>query len=182
MEAVRIFQQGERRQFETRFLLESPVLYESVRPFLQTLQQLDSLRVPLQKYLVFGHPDGKNISMPQYMLDNPERVWDLSCLLKDASGVVTCQFTPHNELSIANARETMRPPGTGKTFTGVELLRVLFANKAGPVLLLAFTNHALDHIIRAIHDADVTKDIVRLGSRSKDEVVSHNTTWIASAG
>lgn len=48
----------------------------------------------------------------------------------------------------------------------------MFANKAGPVLLLAFTNHALDHILRAIHDAGVTTNIVRLGSRSKDEVVS----------
>ncbi len=49
---------------------------------------------------------------------------------------------------------------------------MLFANRALPVLLLAFTNHALDHILRAIHDAGVTEDFVRLGSRSKDEVVS----------
>lgn len=41
-----------------------------------------------------------------------------------------------------------------------------------PVILLAFTNHALDHILRAVHDSEVTKDLLRLGSRSKDEVVS----------
>jgi hypothetical protein len=41
-----------------------------------------------------------------------------------------------------------------------------------PIVLLAFTNHALDHILRAVHDTGVTKDIVRLGSRSKDDVVS----------
>jgi hypothetical protein len=111
MEAVRIFQQGEHRHVETRFLLESPVLYESVRPFLQTLQQLDDLRVPLQQYLVHGNLEGKKINMPQYMQDYPERVWDLSCILKDDSEVTTCQFTPHNEVSIANARETMHEHG-----------------------------------------------------------------------
>lgn len=98
---------GEHRQVETRFLLESPVLYESVRPFLQTLQQLDDLRVPLQQYLVHGSPDGKKINLPKYMLDHPGSVWDLSCLLKYDSKVTTCLFNPHNEVSIANARQTM---------------------------------------------------------------------------
>jgi hypothetical protein len=45
----------------------------------------------------------------------------------------------------------------------------------GPVLLLAFTNHALDHILHAVHDAGITENIARLGSRSKDEVVSQYT-------
>ena len=64
------------------------------------------------------------------------------------------------------------PPGTGKIFTGVELLRLLIQNKVGPIVLLAFTNHALDHILRAIHEGGLTRDMLRLGSRSKDEVVS----------
>lgn len=38
--------------------------------------------------------------------------------------------------------------------------------------MIAFTNHALDHMLRDVLDGDVTKDIIRLGSRSKDEVVS----------
>lgn len=40
-----------------------------------------------------------------------------------------------------------------------------------PVLLIAYTNHALDHILRAVHDRDITRNIVRLGSHSKDEVI-----------
>lgn len=40
------------------------------------------------------------------------------------------------------------------------------------VLLLAFTNHALDHILRAIHDSGMTRRLARLGSRSKDEVIA----------
>jgi len=30
----------------------------------------------------------------------------------------------------------------------------------------------LDHILRAVHDAKLTEGIVRLGTRSKDEVIS----------
>jgi len=54
----------------------------------------------------------------------------------------------------------------------VELLRVLLANEVGPVLLLAYTNQALDHILRAVHSAGVTDKIARLGSRCKDDVVA----------
>jgi len=46
------------------------------------------------------------------------------------------------------------------------------------VLLLAYTNHALDHILRAVYDSDVTKSLARLGSRSKDEVIAGFTLEI----
>jgi hypothetical protein len=51
-------------------------------------------------------------------------------------------------------------------------LRVIIANKVGPVLLIAFTNHALDHMLASVLDANITNRIVRLGSRSADERVS----------
>lgn len=60
----------------------------------------------------------------------------------------------------------------GKSFTGVEIIRVLKANGIGPILLIAFTNHALDHILSSILDADITKRIVRLGRRANDERVA----------
>lgn len=107
LEAVRIVQQGENRRFATRFLLESPVLYESVRPFLHTIKHLDEHRVPLQQYLVHRQLEGATIGLPRYMRDHPDRVWDLSTLLKDDSEVTTCLFSPHSQVSIANARETM---------------------------------------------------------------------------
>jgi hypothetical protein len=42
-------------------------------------------------------------------------------------------------------------------------------NNIGPILLIAFTNHALDHMLHSVLDAGITKRIVRLGSRSTDE-------------
>ena len=59
-----------------------------------------------------------------------------------------------------------------QSYTGVELLRVLIANQIGPILMIAFTNHALDHMLCSILDAGITTDIVRLGSRTSDDRIS----------
>ncbi len=52
------------------------------------------------------------------------------------------------------------------------MLRVLIENHAGPVLMIAFTNHALDHMLRSVLEANITQKIVRLGSRSADERIA----------
>lgn len=44
-----------------------------------------------------------------------------------------------------------------------------------PVLLIAFTNHALDNIITHVLEKGITKKIVRLGARSADPTVSQYT-------
>lgn len=59
-----------------------------------------------------------------------------------------------------------------QSYTGVEILRVLVKNKAGPILMIAFTNHALDHLLCSVLDAGITQNVVRLGSRSADERIS----------
>lgn len=52
------------------------------------------------------------------------------------------------------------------------MLRVLIKNGVRPILMIALTNHALDHLLAASLDADITTNIVRLGSRSADERIS----------
>lgn len=51
-------------------------------------------------------------------------------------------------------------------------MRVLLANGKPKILLIAFTNHALDHLLNSILNAGITNKIVRLGSRSADERIS----------
>ena len=48
----------------------------------------------------------------------------------------------------------------------------MFDNKIKPIVLIAFTNHALDHMLNSILDAKITKKFVRLGSRSTDERIA----------
>jgi len=60
------------------------------------------------------------------------------------------------------------PPGTGKSFVGVELALALLGAGCGPLLVVCYTNHALDDFLGRILDRGY-RDLVRLGSRSKDE-------------
>lgn len=64
------------------------------------------------------------------------------------------------------------PTGTGKSFTGVALVKVLLENKVnarlGPILVVTYTNHALDQLLMHFVEHGV-EQIVRVGSRSKQE-------------
>ncbi len=65
------------------------------------------------------------------------------------------------------------PPGTGKTFAGVEILKVLLANQRaaqlGPIMIVCYTNHALDQLLEHILDANAKTRVIRMGSQSKSE-------------
>lgn len=64
------------------------------------------------------------------------------------------------------------PPGTGKTFVGLKVVRALLSNfelmkknAPGPILVICFTNHALDQFLEGILDFE--ENIVRIGGRSQ---------------
>ncbi|KAI0930201.1 hypothetical protein AcV5_006978 [Taiwanofungus camphoratus] len=183
----------------SKFLVEATVMYESIRPFLNALR-VDPEIVPFSRYLVHRPPaffDKLEISPPEYAR-LPNFTYQLSSLFSPETGIEDLRLTVSDPVSIEHAREILRrssrldpsqadavvasltrevvliqgPPGTGKSYTGVELLRVLLANEAGPVLMIAFTNHALDHMLGSVLDANITNKLVRLGSRSADERIS----------
>ncbi|KAJ0277917.1 hypothetical protein CBS470a_010033 [Colletotrichum nupharicola] len=64
------------------------------------------------------------------------------------------------------------PPGTGKSYTGEALVKVLLANKSkaklGPIIFVCYTNHALDQLLEHLIDGKV-RNIIRIGSRSKSD-------------
>lgn len=90
------------------------------------------------------------------------------------------------------------PPGTGKTFVGVKIVKAMLDNdkrarprepvmgrsfavrtsgqdqsSLGPIFCVCFTNHALDQFLEGcISDGVDAESVVRLGSRSKSEVLS----------
>lgn len=63
------------------------------------------------------------------------------------------------------------PPGTGKTFIGVLLAEIFLSSTSHTLLLICFTNHALDDVLESLLDVGVT-GIVRLGGRSRSERLS----------
>jgi len=67
------------------------------------------------------------------------------------------------------------PPGTGKTFMGLKIVQCLLDNtrsfRYSPMLVVCYTNHALDQFLEGIFKFNGR--IARIGSRSKSEVLAN---------
>ncbi|KAF9649047.1 hypothetical protein BDM02DRAFT_3095370 [Thelephora ganbajun] len=170
-------------------LIDNGVMFESVRPFLRTLSTIDSTSVPFSRYICAQDPlNGIEVRPPRYATA-PGFRFKLQSVAKP--GEVIDPLDVSNPASIARARvqlqrssvldpsqadgvvdSLIREVSLIQGYTGKEIFRILFDNKIKPIVLIAFTNHALDHMLNSILDAKITKKFVRLGSRSTDERVA----------
>ncbi|KAF8639511.1 hypothetical protein AX17_001416 [Amanita inopinata Kibby_2008] len=185
------------RRDEEKLLVEAPVMFEAIRPFLGALTREPEM-IPFQEHLVHRPPGffGTHEVKPPRYAALPGFEYHLDCLFEPGTMEESPELTVSvNDIhSVENARRELKqgsrldssqvdavidaltkevtliqgPPGTGKSFTGVELLRVL-TQHVKPILMIAFTNHALDHLLTNVLDAGITNRIVRLGGRSADE-------------
>ncbi|XP_069814290.1 NFX1-type zinc finger-containing protein 1-like [Dendropsophus ebraccatus] len=131
-----------------------------------TLQQDHSIDVLLQSLLC-----------PRKPLKEQFKVLDCSTwptkeeLQLDQSQFRAFQMALTSELAIIQG-----PPGTGKTYVGLKIMHALLNNsnlwKMGnsPVLVVCYTNHALDQFLEGILKYSKCK-IVRVGSRSNSELM-----------
>ncbi|KAG8871651.1 hypothetical protein FRB98_000619 [Tulasnella sp. 332] len=179
-----------------RYLVEAPIMFESIRPFLETLTNVNPSSIPFARYL--AHPEngtleGVNLqlptfaSIPNYSMDlsglfnqptdlrlypsDPGSVERARVMLKAESRLDPSQADAVLDTLVSDVSMIQGPPGTGKSFCGTEILQVLVANKVRPILLIAFTNHALDNILVQVLEKKITDKVVRLGSHSKHEVI-----------
>lgn len=95
----------------------------------------------------------------------------------DESQMQALQFALTRELAIIQG-----PPGTGKTYVGLKIVQALLTNESVwqindqkfPILVVCYTNHALDQFLEGIHRCQKTS-IVRVGGRSNSEVLKQFT-------
>lgn len=67
-------------------------------------------------------------------------------------------------------------PGTGKSFIGSLLTRIVLKAKVSPVLIVCYTNHALDQFLCHLLDVGVTS-LVRIGAQCKEKrLTKYNLT------
>lgn len=182
-------------------LVEFPgILLASFEPTLRALQQMKkSGDLPFSELLA-PDPDSNNgttIPSPPTYAVRPGFSFDLDCLLNDSSVRLAIRpgqpfdarklqehSTLDNAQAVALVNSLQRsvgliqgPPGTGKSFTGVSLLKVLLANREkarggmGPIICVCYTNHALDQLLEDLVEKKITGQIVRIGSRSKSEIL-----------
>ena len=68
------------------------------------------------------------------------------------------------------------PPGTGKTYVGAKIVRCLLENRDAwdpqhnsPMLMVCYTNHALDQFLEKVLEFLPSRQIIRVGGRCKSQ-------------
>jgi len=133
----------------------------SYEPVLRRLQQMTAIHFSEQLCRQQNPtllPDDQLISIPE---DISEK------LSADPSQLEAVQNAVNHNLSMI-----WGPPGTGKTFAGVQIVKSLVEKATSEnrprILVMCYTNHALDSFLESLMDAGVREQsIVRLGSSPK---------------
>ena len=176
-------------------MVESPAYYEAYRHVLKGLKELDETTMPFKKYLVecredvdspeylrredwqepvcydlrlaLGVPDAKNASkVPILQLG----AWpSVEILPLNSSQLDALKTAITTEFSVIQG-----PPGTGKTYVGAKIVRCLLENRAAwdpdevsPMLMVCYTNHALDQFLEKVLEFLPREQIIRVGGRCK---------------
>lgn len=92
----------------------------------------------------------------------------------DRSQYIALQTAITKELAIIQG-----PPGTGKTFIGLKIVQLLLANShvwrsdslKSPILIVCYTNHALDQFLEGIMGCTEGIQMLRVGGRCKNNAV-----------
>ncbi|CAL8380634.1 unnamed protein product [Boreogadus saida] len=173
-------------------MVETSAYFEAYRHVLEGLQEVQGDELPFQRYIVECSPD---VQPPRYLRENDvynleqvvdpkknQKIKPFHCLRPadwpaketldlDESQMEAFQLALTQELAIIQG-----PPGTGKTHVGLKIAKALLTNQelwsadqeAAPMLVVCYTNHALDQFLEGIHTF-LRKGIVRVGGRSNSE-------------
>jgi len=176
-----------------RYLVEFPnLLLASFRDTLMALQQMfQKPDVPFSELIAPTDGSGGVSVKPPLYASKPGFLFSLKVLTHgNAELTVSPQEPPEpEEISSRSTLDPTQsaalintltrglsliqgPPGTGKSYTGEKIIKVLLENKddadLGHILCVCCTNHALDQLLEHLLE-DGTKNIIRIGSRSKSE-------------
>ncbi|KAI1412142.1 P-loop containing nucleoside triphosphate hydrolase protein [Hypoxylon sp. FL1857] len=151
------------------FLLASTPIF-AYEPILERLKRKTDIELG-EDILVHSKEPRESTIQPVSMIEALERSSrsDLQQLLQTTKQI---NLDPSQVTAIINGLkyETCQiqgPPGTGKSLVGALLAKVLLDNTSETMLVLSYTNHALDQFAEDLLDIGISPDnIVRLGSKS----------------
>ena len=180
-------------------MVESSAYFEAYRHVLEGLQQIIPDQMPFIPYIVGGyHSDHGSVRPPLFLKRNSNFVMNGVLAFKDsrhhrpidvtndyswpASSEKSLDQSQFNALKMALSQEIsiiQGPPGTGKTFIGLKIVQALLLNRSvwdpcnnSPILVVCYTNHALDQFLEKILKIQSRTDcpkVVRIGGRCKNE-------------
>ncbi|XP_053309484.1 NFX1-type zinc finger-containing protein 1 [Spea bombifrons] len=189
------------RPSDSFLMVETTAYFEAYRHVLEGLKEMRDQDVPFQKYIVecqndltpprylnMGiHYDLNCLKLEKKSFNSPKKDkinilepndWPLKEDLGfDESQMEALRLALTKELAIIQG-----PPGTGKTYVGLKIAQALLTNsdvwqidgRENPVLVVCYTNHALDQFLEGIHRF-LGKGIVRVGGRSNSEILKQFT-------
>ena len=179
-------------------MVESPAYFEAYRYVLKGLKELDEATLPFKKYLVecreqvdppeyLRHNDTEREPVCYDLskaLDIPDatNATAVPVLHREAwSSVETLHLNSSQLEALRTAITTefsviQGPPGTGKTYVGAKIVRCLLENRTAwdpqrnsPMLMVCYTNHALDQFLEKVLEFIPKEGIIRVGGRCKSQ-------------
>ena len=187
----------EKRQVQYQ-MAESPAYFEAYYHVLKGLQELNENCMPFPMYLVecsaeVGPPKYLRRDNNQdpvcydlskaLAISHPAKLQKVPVLQPEAwppaeklplniSQLEALKTGVTTEFSVIQG-----PPGTGKTYVGAKIARCLLENrkqwdpkKASPMLMVCYTNHALDQFLEKVLEFNQERGaIIRVGGRSKSQ-------------
>ncbi len=177
-------------------MVESSAYFEAYRHVLNGLKEIVHDQMPFCQYIVGGYRIGQPIPIPTFLKRNS--MFNLSDTLGirrfqniDVTNISSWPKASHTDLNkaqlkavyMALSREAsiiQGPPGTGKTFIGLKIVQAILQNRSvwdpqsnSPILVVCYTNHALDQFLSGIVKMKLGRDyrpkVVRVGGRCKSE-------------
>ena len=153
-------------------LVQVDTAFFSYKPVLQRIQEKKPIQ--LANELLFIDPSQVLQNQAPQLMDIVEHIkrnptQNLQSLLKTPKAI---KLDPSQaESLIAGLSRPISliqgPPGTGKSFIGSLIAKTIYKVTTGPILVVCYTNHALDQFLEDLLDIGIpSNDIVRLGSKS----------------
>ena len=161
-------------------IFESKAYFESYVHIMKRLKEINIPDLPFREELVnanFARLEMRHVTENYYykynnMLLNPIKNYYPQQFkdLLDNSQLNAIHKCLKNKIALIQG-----PPGTGKTHVGTILADIMLQNlnPGAQILVVCFTNHALDSFIEGI--LKYTDDVVRIGGRCKNEIVKKKT-------
>ncbi|ODM88663.1 NFX1-type zinc finger-containing protein 1 [Orchesella cincta] len=121
---------------------------------------------------------GKAVKVP---ITQDEDQWPDS-LVKVQLGLDENQYKAYKTALTSELSIIQGPPGTGKTFIGLQIVKTLLLNKSkvgrrdaaipdSPILILCYTNHALDQFLELLLREIEDLNLIRVGGQCKSDIL-----------
>ncbi|XP_059147746.1 NFX1-type zinc finger-containing protein 1-like [Physella acuta] len=170
---------------DTFIMAETTAYFEAYRHVLEGL--IETTALPFQKYILYCK---NKILPPKYLKDISK--YDIASIMSDTSDELSVSVledsdwpetseTTLNDSQLKALKQALTkefaiiqgPPGTGKTYIGLKIMDILLQNESnivceGPILVVSYTNHALDQFMEGILDF-CPEGLIRVGGRSKSD-------------